>query len=75
MIEIEVTVTMADLEKVTAEVAKMAEDMRAKIASGEIEPDVQEPEVEPCDCPGCTPHLGPEIPCTGKQTDGTGEKV
>ena len=61
MMEIEVTVTLKDLDELTAEVQKMAEDVRAKIASGEIK---AEPEIEPepCDCPGCTPHLGPEIP-------------
>ena len=27
----------------------------------------------PCDCVGCSPHLGPEIPCE-RVTDGTEEK-
>ena len=44
MMEIEVTVSVKDLEKLTAEVQKMAEDVRAKIASGEIK---AEPEIEP----------------------------
>ena len=57
MMEIEVTVSVKDLEKLTAEVQKMAEDVRAKIASGEIKAE-PEPEVEPCDCPGCR-HLDP----------------
>ena len=53
MMEIEVTVTLKDLDELTAEIQKMAEETRAKILSGEIE---AEPEGEPCDCPGCTPH-------------------
>ena len=67
--EIEVSVSLADLEKLTAEVQKMAEDVRAKIASGEIK---AEPEIEPepCDCPGCTPHLGPEIPAAAGSCPG-----
>ena len=69
--EIEVTVTTADLAKVEAEIAEMVEETKRKMLSGEIEPDP--PEVEPCDCVGCSPHLGPEIPCE-RVTDGTGEK-
>ena len=71
--EIEVTVTMADLATVEAEVAEMVEETKRKVASGELVPEPDEPEVEPCDCVGCSPHLGPEIPCTGKQSDGTDE--
>ena len=65
---IEVTVTLKDLGKLEAEIAQLV----AKVASGEIQP---EAEAEPsCDCVGCTPHLGPEIPCE-READGTGEKL
>ena len=67
MMEIEVTVTLKDLDELTAEIQKMAEETRAKILSGEIE---AEPEGEPCDCPGCTPHLGPEIPAAAGSCPG-----
>ena len=53
---IEVTVTLRNVGELEAEIAKLV----AKAASGEIQP---EPEAEPCDCPGCAPHLGPAIPC------------
>ena len=71
--EIEVTVTTADLATVEAEIAELVEETKRKIASGELVLEPDEPEVEPCDCVGCSPHLGPEIPCTGKQSDGTDE--
>ena len=45
----------------------MVEETKRKIASGELVLEPDEPEVEPCDCVGCTPHLGPAIPCTGKR--------
>ena len=48
-IEIEVTVSMKDLQKLTAEVAEMVEETRAKMLRGEIEP---EPDTPSCDCPG-----------------------
>ena len=57
--EIEVSVSLADLEKLTAEVAELVEEAKGRAARGEPEP---EPET-PCDCVGCTPHLGPAIPC------------
>ena len=55
--DIQVSVTMADLEKLTAEVAELVEEAKGRAARGEPEPET------PCDCVGCTPHLGPEIPC------------
>ena len=61
--DIQVSVTMADLEKLTAEVAELVEETKRKVASGELVLEPDEPEVEPCDCVGCTPHLGPAIPC------------
>ena len=64
---IEVTVTLKGVEELEAEIAALI----AKAASGEIQPEAE----PPCDCVGCTPHLGPEIPCTGKRSDGTGEKL
>ena len=72
--DIEVVVTFENAKEVQAKLDKLFEETRRKMASGELVPGADEPEVEPCDCPGCSPHLGPEIPCTGKQTDGTGEK-
>lgn len=66
--EIGVTVTMADLAKVEAEIAKLVEEAKGRAARGEPEP---EP-VTPCDCVGCTPHLGPEIPCQS-ESDGTAD--
>ena len=72
--EIEVRVTMADLDKVSAEIAELVEETKRKVASGELVPEPDEPESEPCDCVGCSPHLGPAIPCTGKRSDGTNEK-
>ena len=53
---IEVTVTLKNLAEVQAKLGEMIEETRRKVASGEIEP--TEPEVEPCDCPGCR-HLDP----------------
>ena len=39
MIEIEVKVTLANIEEIEAEVAKMFEEAQAKILSGEIKPE------------------------------------
>ena len=61
--EIEVTVTMRDLAEVEAEIAEMVEETKRKVASGELVLEPDEPEGEPCDCVGCSPHLGPAIPC------------
>ena len=69
--DIEVKVTMASMEEIEAEIDRKVKEARRKMLSGEIEPDP--PEVEPCDCVGCSPHLGPEIPCE-READGTGEK-
>ena len=47
MMEIEVKVTLKNIEEIEAEVAKMLEGARAKIASGEIEVEEDtEPESE-----------------------------
>ena len=61
--EIEVKVTMADLATMEAEIDEMVEETKRKVASGELVLEPDEPEVEPCDCVGCSPHLGPAIPC------------
>ena len=63
MMEIEVKVTTADLATMEAEIDEMVEETKRKVASGELVLEPDEPEVEPCDCVGCTPHLGPAIPC------------
>ena len=80
--DIEVTVTLANLEEIQAQLDKIIEEAQRETASGEIIPGFLdqaerssrpiEPEVEPCDCVGCSPHLGPPIPCE-RETDGTAE--
>ena len=60
------TVTLENEAEVEAKLDQMIEDTRRKVASGEIVLQPAEPEVEPCDCPGCLPHLGPDLPCEKK---------